>query len=221
MRVFKSILAFFIILSTAYSNDFNKELIIFGTSLAVFSYSLDNKVKKAVISNRGETLDELTSFFNEFGSPYVLSFPVLIYKMSESEKWKNISEEAFLAGILSASVVYPLKIISHRRRPDNSDKRSFPSGHTALSMAIFGTYAQGFSGFKKYMMYTIPVLVGFSRIYKNKHYFSDIINGGLIGIISIYISKKLNRFLKKDKINVLPVICLKKRDISLSLKIEF
>jgi len=76
-----------------------------------------------------------------------------------------------------------------------------------LAFAIFGSYAYYYTDTKiEYILYAVPTLTAFSRIYKNKHYLSDTIAGAIIGLSSVYFgkyfSKKyLSRFKLETSIN--------------------
>jgi len=189
------ILIFFISFSTLKASEENfYSFALFSIGL---SFLLDDEVKEFVNSNRGETLDDLTSFFNQFGSASSIFIPIASYgygKLFENKVLEETSKKAIFASIIAVSIVFPLKYITKRERPDKTDNYSFPSGHTALSFAIFGSYAKNIKGFKKYLLYSIPVMVGFSRIYKNHHYFSDVIAGGFIGYLSVILSEKFDKF---------------------------
>lgn len=92
--------------------------------------------------------------------------------------------ESFLA---STAITYGLKTVVDRRRPgNNSNHDSFPSGHTS---AVFAGAA--FVDRRYGIGYAIPLYVaatytGWSRVESRKHYWSDVIAGAGIGIISSY-----------------------------------
>lgn len=98
-------------------------------------------------------------------------------------------------------ITYILKYSINETRPDNSNDRSFPSGHTSASFqgAAFIHKRYGL----KYAI--IPYLgasfVGYSRIVSKKHYLHDVIAGAVIGVASsFYFTTKY-----KDKI-IKPIV---------------
>jgi membrane-associated phospholipid phosphatase len=173
---------------------------LFSISGEINANSIDREIQHFINKNKSETLDEVTSFFNQFGSAGSLIIPVLGYSygaVNKDEYIKKTSQKAIYASVIAVSIVFPLKYVVARERPDKSDNLSFPSGHTALSTAIFVTYGKNSKGIKKYLFYSIPFMVGFSRIYKNHHYFTDVVGGGLVGYLSVILAEKFDNFYKK------------------------
>ena len=66
---------------------------------------------------------------------------------------------------------------------NNSDYRSFPSGHTTTAFALAATTANHYPDYKWYS-YGLATLVGISRIYVNAHWASDVVAGAGLGYAS-------------------------------------
>jgi membrane-associated phospholipid phosphatase len=178
------------------SFEFNKNILIVGVPLTVLSFSLDDEIKSFSQENKNDFLNSITDFFDFFGSEYAVIVPTSTFfygTYKSDDKLAKASRVAVLSTITSVLVVYPIKLLTNRKRPDNSDDLSFPSGHTAISFAIFGSYAHYYNeGITPYVLYTVPVLTAYSRIYKNKHHFSDVVAGAVIGLSSVYFGKWLD-----------------------------
>lgn len=105
---------------------------------------------------------------------YVLMF-LLIYKLislKDNEKRKN-----FLIRYLSLCIIIEIgKNSFGKLRPDKSDYRSFPSGHSSNVWFVAGMY--DFNVFV--VMWAIAV--GISRITLRKHDIIDVIGGAILGI---------------------------------------
>lgn len=85
----------------------------------------------------------------------------------------------------TAAVVQPMKRIIGRERPDGSDLRSFPSGHTSTAFAAAEFLNQEYG--KKYPWvsvagYATAGLTGYFRMYNDAHWLGDVLAGAAIGM---------------------------------------
>lgn len=111
------------------------------------------------------------------------------------KKWWYIRIWAF--GLLGGEVInQTLKFVIHRPRPDpiyaliHAYGYSFPSGHAMLSLVAYGLLAyflvlKSQSRAARTLVMcafaTLIVLIGFSRLYLQVHYFSDVVAGYAAG----------------------------------------
>lgn len=105
-------------------------------------------------------------------------------RFSENEHFRAFGYTLGQAYFTSAIVTQGLKYATHRTRPDGSDSKSFPSGHTSSSFAL-ATVVNHYYG-KKWgiPLYAFAALVGVSRIEHGSHWPSDIIAGATLGYLS-------------------------------------
>jgi len=152
-----------------------------------------------VQSNKSKVNDRFWENITHLGSPYMLGigvFGVSLSYLIESKKLMKSFLFATQSSVISTMIVLPLKYITNRERPNKEDRYSFPSAHSAIAFSFWGSFADVYSrGVKKYIFYTVPVLVAYSRLYLEKHWLSDVVGGAIIGLSSIYLSKKLTNFL--------------------------
>lgn len=100
----------------------------------------------------------------------------------------NLTDKLFLVALSSVfdvGVTESLKRLTHRMRPDSSTSNSFSSGHTATAfvMAEFMNQEYGMrSPWYSIAGYTIAGATGALRIYKNRHWLSDVVAGTGVGI---------------------------------------
>lgn len=95
--------------------------------------------------------------------------------------------EETIAHACSISATILLKYTVKRLRPDGSDTTSLPSGH--MSFACVGAeltrmdYGWGWGG----GAYAVAALVGFERLWGDKHWLTDVLAGAGIGILSAHV----------------------------------
>lgn len=84
--------------------------------------------------------------------------------------------------LLDVVAVTALKSAVGRTRPDGSDARSFPSGHTSGAFTI-STILSRRHGWKVGIpAYGLATFTAIARMEDNRHYFSDVVAGAAIGI---------------------------------------
>jgi membrane-associated phospholipid phosphatase len=81
----------------------------------------------------------------------------------------------------SMVVVYVLKPLVDRTRPDGGHQ-SFPSGHAASAFAGAAFLQMRYSWKLGVPAYALASYVGWSRVHEKRHYASDVIAGGAIGV---------------------------------------
>ena len=105
------------------------------------------------------------------------------------------------ASLIMGSTVTAMKKLTAVERPDGSNKLSFPSGSTAISFMgaefLYQEYKDvsiwyGISG------YLVATGTGFLRLHNNKHWFTDVVTGAGIGILSTKIAYWIHPLVKKN-----------------------
>src|SRR3546814_17133570 len=77
-----------------------------------------------------------------------------------------------------------LKQTFPERRPDNSDNKSFPSGHSALSFASATTLYRRYGWQAGLPAYAVATVVGIGRERSNEHHWYDVVAGAALGTAS-------------------------------------
>ena len=83
---------------------------------------------------------------------------------------------------LTQLVVGPIKLAARRRRPDGSDRRSFPSGHTANAFAVARLVHRHYGGRSATPLYLLGALTAAGRLEDSRHYLSDVLVGVAVGV---------------------------------------
>jgi membrane-associated phospholipid phosphatase len=124
------------------------------------------------------------SFSDKVGD---LTFPAIgiAAALPALEGSKGFSEAArrYDGVLVALSVTELLKEGVHEWRPDRSDDKSFPSGHTAAAFALAGTLSEEHPK-QKWLYYGLAALVGWSRVDSDKHHWHDVTAGAAIGYAS-------------------------------------
>lgn len=110
---------------------------------------------------------------------------------------KKYEESLFyLVSVFGATIAnYELKNLFQRVRPEvYGTEFAFPSGHTMASTVAFGVlslYLWPKSKFTSISILIFPLLIGFSRIYLDVHWLSDVLGGFCFGAIWLAITFSL------------------------------
>lgn len=83
--------------------------------------------------------------------------------------------------IITLALTELLKNTIHETRPDGSDDRSFPSGHTAAAFAMASALSEEHPK-QKWLYIGLAALVGWSRVESDKHHWHDVLAGAVIGL---------------------------------------
>lgn len=157
---------------------------------------LDVWVNQHIVSLWGPVSNEVMLFITNLASPLHLTlFAVLLFGFLLAKKSWYYATLLFFGMSGGAVLMELIKLLMHRERPLNSliteTGFSFPSGHATMAIIFFVTVLLAFKDRFKHnsarlLFICTTVLaflfVGFSRIYLNVHWFSDVIAGFALGL---------------------------------------
>jgi hypothetical protein len=106
---------------------------------------------------------------------------------------RRVRDTGFLyleSNLLTAGLTQLFKVGVGRKRPDESNKHSFPSGHASATMASARVLQKRLGWWVGVPAYAAATYVGLSRIQGNKHFPSDVIFGWALGF---YVSSAVVR----------------------------
>lgn len=135
-------------------------------------------------------------------SPLALTFALKAMGLKSESDWKRLSVNSAISYITMAALVNCVRYTSKEMRPDNSERNSFPSGHTATAFAGATILHKEFGNLSPWYSiggYTLATLTGLSRIMNNRHWLSDVIVGAGVGIVSTDIGYFLGDIILKGK----------------------
>ncbi|MDP1825216.1 MAG: phosphatase PAP2 family protein [Archangium sp.] len=128
------------------------------------------------------------------GDAQSLTFMGLVLLLVGTAYTRHLGWMLMLGSGLAALLAQVVKRLSKRRRPNagilgftalvqNPDAFSFPSGHTAASVALAVAWAGEGSGLGL-LASAFAALVGFSRVYLGVHYPLDVMAGATLGLVA-------------------------------------
>lgn len=181
-------------------NDYIKFSLIIGAAVAG-----DEKIRDIVQKNKSKAADSYIMKVNDLGHPLAV-IPVFAAGygtgvLLKDEKLKECSISSAESAALAGSIVMAGKFIFGRARPykdegnmkfepflfKGDDYSSFPSGHSAIAWAMATPYAENYGRW----IYILPASVSLARVYKDKHWSSDVAAGAIIGFV---IGNAVNRW---------------------------
>ena len=125
---------------------------------------------------------------------------------SQSDSWAEFLASTGASYVLAAGVAYGLKHSVHEWRPDDSDQKSFPSGHATFAFAGATALRHEYGHLSPWVTvggYGLATLVAADRVRRDRHYTHDVFAGAAIGWLSTeltyYIKKK---YIKSDHVDV-------------------
>ncbi|OGW34133.1 MAG: phosphoesterase [Nitrospirae bacterium GWC2_56_14] len=170
-----------------------------ATGATAVAYIFDQDIRGNLADSRSSSLDSLTEAGSIVGNPFLhLGIAGAVYGggvVAESARYRDLGLMLGEAAILADASTFVLKQAVGRARPltdrgrdsfrpfqFGSDYDSFPSMHTSSSFAMASIVAgTSESMMVKVLSYSTALFVGFSRIYEDKHWASDVVMGAAVG----------------------------------------
>lgn len=119
--------------------------------------------------------------------PAAVMFGMKAAGIESRSSWGHmIASDAISAALMGCSVE-AIKRMTKATRPDGSDNRSFPSGHTATAFMTATMLTKEYGHISPWIgigAYTAAASTGIMRIANNKHWISDVMTGAGIGILA-------------------------------------
>ncbi|HEX8053464.1 MAG TPA: phosphatase PAP2 family protein [Thermoleophilaceae bacterium] len=161
-----------------------------GTSVVSF----DRGANRAVHAHAAEPVTGSAFVLSALGSTFVLVGVVLAASLGLAVRGRRRASVALISAyVVTDATVALMKVLVARPRPGESLTHaggfSFPSGHAATSMAVYGSLAFVFARARRGLPRVafalaggaLVTLIGLSRIYLGVHYPSDVVAGWITG----------------------------------------
>ncbi|MEJ7914138.1 MAG: phosphatase PAP2 family protein, partial [Chitinophagaceae bacterium] len=207
-------------------------LVVFFISLTIFVFitrrifllqneEMDTRVFAWLKPYINDTNTAVLNFITFFGShDFLIPANLLLigFYLLKKHRWYSIKVPAI--GVSSFLLMFGLKNFFGRQRPsdqllEEAKNFSFPSGHALMSITFYGLLAYIiYHSFKNktwkwvliFLLISWILLIGASRIYLRKHYYSDVMAGFALGFLWLVISLKVIRIIEKRSQKIDPVV---------------
>ena len=181
----------------------NAGIIALGMGMAGIVHRWDDRLAGQL---EGNPVFEATSDPSNIYGSSTFNLPAAFGLWLFSRAAKRPKLEAVSCDILRALgfnqlLVAPIKHGVRRKRPDGSNRLSFPSGHTANAFAIAGVLNNHYGPRVGLPFYAWSILVAGGRMEDDRHFLSDVVAGAAIGLV---VGRSISRAEPK-KVNILPV----------------
>jgi len=169
---------------------------------------LDQEVNDYLQEHRSQTADKLADFGISYGEPItVVTLTGCTYALGLLARSEKLRETAVIlsGALLPSGIIQTVaKRAAGRARPhlglgndvfdpfrNEEAYYSFFSGHTMVAMATSHAFAKQFPHpLIKVALYSMGAIGGFARLYEEDHWLSDVVLGGVLGIVSVNTTSK-------------------------------
>lgn len=172
------------------------------TGVSVALYTQDENIRDFFQENRNKTGDDISKYIiGPLGTWYLIPVVGSLYLTGLTTGNRDAETAALLAAkaaVISGGFALVLKQVFQRQRPidgnppdaafwggpfDGFKYNAFPSGHTTMAFATATTLSSYYHSkpWVAVTSYSLATLVGFSRIYDDKHWSTDVLAGAALG----------------------------------------
>jgi undecaprenyl-diphosphatase len=160
----------------------------------------DAGISRWFARERTGELNDVTAVTSEVGGTITVTILAVLAVAAAALVWRRWREPMLVAVAVAGEVAIFLVItlLVDRQRPpvkhldEAPPTSSFPSGHTAATVALWGALAVLASerarsalvrGIVLALAFGLPLLVASSRLYRGMHFFTDVLGGALLGVV--------------------------------------
>ncbi|MEN5380500.1 phosphatase PAP2 family protein [Sphingobacterium kitahiroshimense] len=145
---------------------------------------MDLRTKEKIMYHQPTTtrMDDYTQYF-----PAVMVYGLNLAGVKGLHNLNDRSIIYISSQLIAAGIVNPAKKWIGKERPDGSNRKSFPSGHTATAFSNAHFMYREYRDYNTLLSlsgYPFAIFTGVYRTINNKHWVTDVIAGAGIGILS-------------------------------------
>ena len=144
-------------------------------------------------SPRSDVVDNVLEYI-----PWAGVFALKACGVESRDGWARMTGNAAASWAIAAGTSFVLKHTVNEWRPDGSDRRSFPSGHSAIAFAGATTLRREYwdtAPWAPIAGYSLATAVAVDRVLRDRHHWYDAAAGAAIGIaateLTFFVSDRL------------------------------
>ena len=118
--------------------------------------------------------------------PFASVFALKALGVESESSWKRMGINVGASYVLSAGVAWVLKHTVKEERPDGTDDRAFPSGHSTIAFAGAHALHKEYGHLSPWISvagYTVATFTAVDRVARNRQHWYDAVAGAAIGIL--------------------------------------
>lgn len=167
----------------------------------------DASISRWFAARRTPGLDRATHYVTLAAETATISVLAVVTVAFAALRWRRWREPMLVATAVvgEVSIFLLVTLLVERQRPpvrhldQAPPTSSFPSGHVAASICMYGALAilaneRARSALVRGLFWTlavlVPVAVGLSRMYRGMHYLTDVLGGVLLGVVWLYVATR-------------------------------
>jgi hypothetical protein len=157
---------------------------------------------KYVAEKRNERRPDFHTTVDDFlrYAPFLVVYGFDAIGINSKNNFKDKTSMVVLSGTIAYVTTGLVKELANKHRPNQTDFRSFPSGHATISFVGAEIINQEFGHLSPWYSiagYTLASATSVLRIYNNEHWFSDVVAGAGVGILSAKVTYFMFPLLKR------------------------
>lgn len=168
-----------------------------GTGAAMLALGeVDRQINPELRSAKRGLFKDYLNAVDYLGGPKI-NVPVVLLAgtslLTDNIRFQDAAMTSLQSLIFAGSLGYVLKLVIARERPENTsdpyayftafNNSSFPSGHAIAAFTIITPWVMYYPSPLTYSLYALPVGTVLSRLTLDKHWGTDVVVGGVIGVL--------------------------------------
>ncbi|RRD02521.1 phosphatase PAP2 family protein [Prevotella sp. OH937_COT-195] len=145
----------------------------------------------------GDGIDDVLQYM-----PFATVLTLKALGVESKSEWGRLAVNTAVSYVVTAGICYTMKHTIHTMRPDRTDNRSFPSGHTAIAFAGATLMAKEYGQVSPWITvggYTVATITAIDRVRRNRHRWGDVVTGAAIGIAAAEAGYYIGKLILPDR----------------------